>query len=77
MRYRVRVEAEWMLHLIRHKVIPEEPGCSFEQIEGELTALWKNFNDASASRIKAIEATTNHDLKSVEYFMKENLTGYK
>lgn len=37
----------------------------------------KNFSNISASRIKTIERTTNHDLKSVEYFIKENITGYK
>ena len=32
MKYRIKVEAEWMLHLIRNKVIPESTDCSFEQV---------------------------------------------
>ena len=39
-----------------------------------MLALPENFSDADAQRIKDIEAVTNHDVKAVEYFLKEKLT---
>ncbi len=41
-----------------------------------MMSLNAGFNDESAIRIKTIEKTTNHDLKSVEYYIKENIQGY-
>lgn len=77
MKYRVKVQAEWMLHLMRNNIIKIDRECSLEEIEKQLQSLYNNFNDKSAERVKHIEKTTNHDLKSVEYFMKENISWYK
>ena len=76
MKYRVKIEAEWLLHLLHRNIIKQKSGKNLEKLEGELTKLWENFDDASAQRIKTIEKSTNHDLKSVEYFIKENITVY-
>lgn len=72
-RYRVRVELAWLCHLAAEPGVVELPALSpgdaaaLEQIERE-------FGPADAERIKTIEATTNHDVKAVEYFIKERLT---
>ena len=69
MRYRVRVEVEYFLFLAERKVIqlPDK----FKP--GKLRALYQNFNEADAQQIKKIEGTTNHDVKAIEYFLKEKL----
>jgi len=69
-KYRVRVEIEWLKALAAEPTIAEVPAFSaaalalLERIAGE-------FSVADAERVKAIEATTNHDVKAVEYFLKE------
>ena len=71
-RYRVGVEAEWLLALGRTPGIEEL--APFEGAEREcLEALVTDFDQAQADRVKEIEATTNHDVKSVEYFIREQL----
>jgi len=67
MRYRVRVEVEYFIALTN--ALPELSGFSKDQ-ETKLRLLYTNFNDADASVIKEIEKTTNHDVKAVEYFLK-------
>jgi len=68
MRYRVRVEVEYLIDL--RAALPELRGISAMQGE-KLRSLYQNFSEADALRIKEIEKTTNHDVKAVEYFMKE------
>lgn len=70
--HRVRVEVCWLQHLAEHPGIVElEP---FDDAGNEfLHALVENFGEADAARVKAIEATTNHDVKAVEYFLKEKI----
>lgn len=72
MQYRVLVEVKWLQKLASHDGIPE-----LEQISPEglkyLDDLVENFSVQDAERIKEIEATTNHDVKAVEYFIKEKL----
>lgn len=72
MQYRVLVEIKWLQKLAAHEGIPE-----LEQISPEglkyLDDLVENFSVQDAERIKEIEATTNHDVKAVEYFIKEKL----
>ncbi len=70
MRRRVQVELRWLQTLADHPGIPEVKGFS-PQATRFLDALISNFSEADARRIKAIEATTNHDVKAVEYFLKE------
>ena len=50
---------------------------SYEELEHQLSKLWKNFDDKEAKRVKQIESITNHDLKSVEYYIKEKIPVHK
>jgi len=72
MRRRVLVEVEWLKALAREKAIAEVPEFSPKTIL-QLDALVANFSEADGERVKAIEAETNHDVKAVEYFLKERL----
>jgi adenylosuccinate lyase len=72
-RYRVRVELGWFVHLANHPGIPELPTPS-RAARLEIDAIDDRFDGADAQRIKEIERTTNHDVKAVEYFVKEKLT---
>jgi adenylosuccinate lyase len=74
MRQRVRVEVHWLIALSQAK-LPDFPSFSVAA-EKVLLALVENFSDADAERIKAIEAVTNHDVKAVEYWMKEKVAGH-
>ena len=71
-RARVRVEVEWLLALAAEPGIVELPAFSAEAI-ARLRALADAFGPDDAARVKKIEATTNHDVKAVEYFIKEQL----
>lgn len=69
-RYRTLVEIEWLKTLAACPEIPEV--APFEQQDIDfLNRLAADFSLADAERIKAIEKTTNHDVKAVEYFLKE------
>ena len=70
MRYRVLVEVKWLQKLSEHDQIDELQAISDRGLE-YLNALIEGFSIVDAQRIKAIEATTNHDVKAVEYFIKE------
>ena len=72
MHRRVHVEIEWLLALAAEPAIAELPAFAPAQIEA-LKAIAANFSVEDGSRIKAIEATTNHDVKAVEYFIKEKI----
>ncbi|MEY4481066.1 MAG: hypothetical protein RIQ84_228 [Pseudomonadota bacterium] len=74
MRQRVRVEVHWLIALSQAK-LPDFPSFSVAA-EKVLLALVENFSDVDAERIKAIEAVTNHDVKAVEYWMKEKVAGH-
>lgn len=69
MRYRVRVEVEYFIALCRLPMpqLSAVPQSVFEQ----LRAIYRDFSLADARRIKEIESVTNHDVKAVEYFLKE------
>jgi len=71
-RARVRVEVEWLLALAAEPGIVELPAFSAEAI-ARLRALAEGFRVEHAERVKQIERTTNHDVKAVEYFIKEQL----
>ncbi|MBP6047870.1 MAG: adenylosuccinate lyase [Chitinophagales bacterium] len=70
-KYRIKVEVEYFIEL--SKIIPEIGELSDLQII-ELRKLYENFTIENAERVKEIEKTTNHDVKAVEYFIKENIT---
>ncbi|GLS84670.1 adenylosuccinate lyase [Paraferrimonas haliotis] len=69
-KYRVEVEVNWLKLLSSCPEINEVPPFS-ETALAQLDAIKDNFNEADAQRVKTIEATTNHDVKAVEYFIKE------
>ena len=69
-RSRVRVEIEWLLALGDEPGIAELPAFDDAQ-RARLKALAEDFSVADAARVKQIERTTNHDVKAVEYFIKE------
>ncbi len=73
MRYRVQVEIAWFIMFCEHSEIPElTPLTSSEK--KFLEALIANFSISDAQEIKNIEATTNHDLKAVEYYLKKHFS---
>jgi adenylosuccinate lyase len=73
MKQRVLVEVHWLIALSQAR-LPDFPSFS-QSAEKSLLALVENFSDVDAERIKAIEAVTNHDVKAVEYWMKEKVAG--
>ncbi|MFY8086505.1 MAG: lyase family protein, partial [Rubrivivax sp.] len=74
MRQRVRVEVEWLVAL-SDAGLPELPPFSAAARE-QLRALAQHFSEDDAQAIKAIERTTNHDVKAVEYWMKSRFDGH-
>ncbi len=74
MKQRVQVEVHWLIALSQAK-LPDFPSFS-ANAEAVLLKLVADFSDVDAQRIKAIEAVTNHDVKAVEYWMKEKVVGH-
>jgi adenylosuccinate lyase len=70
MKYRVEVECAWVLFLSRCEDIREFTRLDSDD-EAMIAAIATTFDASDAARIKTIEATTNHDVKAVEYFLKE------
>ena len=75
-RYRLRVEIEWLILLAATPGIVELAPFSDAAIK-RLRLIDKNFDAVGAERIKTIESTTNHDVKAVEYYLKEQLADDK
>tara|TARA_R110002049_G_scaffold56036_8_gene154894 strand:+ start:1137 stop:2507 length:1371 start_codon:yes stop_codon:yes gene_type:complete len=71
---RVLVEVRWLQCLAAHPGIVEVPALS-AAANSQLEAIVDSFAEADAARIKEIERTTNHDVKAVEYFIKERFAG--
>ncbi|QUM79808.1 adenylosuccinate lyase [Moritella sp. 5] len=71
-KYRVQVEVRWLQKLAECDAIAEVPALSVDA-NAALNSITDNFSEADAARIKAIESTTNHDVKAVEYFLKEKV----
>jgi len=71
-RYRVIVEIRWLQALAAHEGIKEVPPLS-STAQQFLNDLIANFNETQAQRVKTIEKTTNHDVKAIEYFLKESI----
>ncbi len=70
MRFRVQVELTWLKHLAACPEIKEVPAFSPETI-AFIDDIIKNFSEEDARNIKEREAVTNHDVKAVEYFLKD------
>ena len=71
-RYRVRIEVEWLLALAMESSIAGIGPLSADAQQA-LGAIVSRFDDADAERVKAIEATTNHDVKAIEYWLREQV----
>lgn len=72
LKYRTIVEIRWLQKLAATAEITEVPAFS-GQANDFLNDLAENFSESDANRIKEIERTTNHDVKAVEYFLKEKV----
>lgn len=75
-KYRVLVEIRWLQALAAHEGIIEVPSFSPEANQF-LLAIIENFDLNDAMAIKKIEQTTNHDVKAVEYFLKDKLKNHQ
>ncbi len=73
-RHRVLVEVRWLLALAEAPGIPEVPPLS-GHARHLLEGIVENFSEEDGHRVKNIERTTNHDVKAVEYFIKEHIAG--
>ena len=73
-RHRVLVEVRWLQALAAHPGIPEVPELS-DTANTVLDQIAAEFTLDDAARVKTIERTTNHDVKAVEYFLKERIAG--
>ncbi|MEY3106847.1 MAG: hypothetical protein RIT35_1020, partial [Pseudomonadota bacterium] len=73
-RFRVLVEVRWLQALAKHPLIAEVN--PFSSVATKLlNDIVNDFSEADAQRVKDIEKTTNHDVKAVEYLLKEKITG--
>lgn len=73
-RNRVKVEIEWLKALAAESAFSEVPAFSTATLAA-LDAVTTGFSEADAERVKEIERTTNHDVKAVEYFLREHFAG--
>ena len=71
-KYRIHVEVEWLIAMATNPAFAEIRQFTPEETTF-LRDLVKNFDETAALRIKEIERTTNHDVKAVEYFLRDTL----
>lgn len=71
-RERVHVEVEWLIHLTTHGVVPGAPALSDAE-QAYLRAVVTDFGAADVARLAELERTTVHDVKAVEYYLKERI----
>ncbi|MEI6896971.1 MAG: adenylosuccinate lyase [Psychromonas sp.] len=74
-KFRVQVEVRWLQKLAQTDGIAEVPAFS-DAANAHLDAIIESFCESDAQRVKDIEATTNHDVKAVEYFLKEKVADF-
>lgn len=74
MRYRVLVEIEWFIFLFNDLKLDGTRLLESAELR-ILRSIYEQFDVVNAARVKEIEKTTNHDVKAIEYFIKENLKG--
>ncbi len=75
-KYRIFVEIEWFIHLSKQRNIKELPHLTKQSIT-YLSNIEKNFNLTEARKVKNIEKKTNHDVKAVEYYLRDQFTKSK
>lgn len=73
LKYRTHVEIEWLIAMAANPSFAEVRTLTADEVQF-LRNIVINFNEQSAERIKEIERTTNHDVKAVEYFLRETLS---
>ena len=71
MKYRLRVEIEYFITLCELP-LPQLATLSHDRFD-ELRAIYRDFTEEGAARVKEIESVTNHDVKAIEYYIKEQL----
>ena len=71
-RARIHVEVEWLIWLVQNNLVTSKLSLNEREIE-KLRALVSDFSDDSVERLAKFEATTRHDVKAVEYFIREEL----
>ena len=71
-KYRLKIEVEYLISLSHEQTIKELPPF-LKQDQNRLRALYLDFDNLDAKRVKQIEKTTNHDVKAVEYFLQEKV----
>ena len=71
-KYRIHVEVEWLIAMANNPVFSQIRAFTPDEVTF-LRNLVNNFDDAAALRIKEIELTTNHDVKAIEYYLRETL----
>ena len=72
MQYRLKVEVEYLIALGNEKSIKDLPAFPKDE-QTRLRKIYQNFNLTGAEKIKEIEATINHDVKAVEYYIQSNV----
>ncbi|HUL41349.1 MAG TPA: adenylosuccinate lyase [Burkholderiales bacterium] len=73
-RYRIQVEIEWLKALSREPTIAEVPQFSDDTLT-QLDSLAADFSEADAEAVKTVESRINHDIKAVEYWLRERFSG--
>ena len=73
-RYRVRIEVEYFIALCRIP-LPQLEGVLSPEKEEQLQSIWKDLTPEQAQKVKDIEKVTNHDVKAVEYYLRDRFTG--
>jgi adenylosuccinate lyase len=76
LKYRVKVEIKWLQKLAECPLIKEVPAFN-DETNQLLEHIIHNFNEQDALHIKTIEKTTNHDVKAVEYYLKEKIAHHQ
>lgn len=71
--YRLRIEIQWLISLSNIVQLTEVPPLSTEALQF-LEQINTQFNEQEAQKVKLIESTTNHDVKAVEYYLKEKMS---
>tara|TARA_B100001250_G_scaffold87353_1_gene72267 strand:- start:9008 stop:10372 length:1365 start_codon:yes stop_codon:yes gene_type:complete len=76
MKYRLKVEVEWFIFLSLEKGIKELAPLSKNEVK-KIRSIYENFSLKDSKRIKSIENKTNHDVKAIEYFLKEKIKRFR
>ena len=73
MRYRIQVELHWFSTLFNQRIVSQDAKEieSVQNTQDFMRKLFDEFSLQDAERVKEIEKTTNHDVKAIEYFLKE------